>query len=39
VDNLQGLVGEHLNRGGAVMLTTHQEVGIAASGGRLDLSA
>jgi heme exporter protein A len=39
VDNLQSLVGEHLNRGGAVMLTTHQEVGIAAAGGRLDLSA
>jgi heme exporter protein A len=39
VENLQALVGEHLNRGGAVMLTTHQEVRIAATGGRLDLSA
>jgi len=39
VDNLQALVGEHLSRGGAVMLTTHQEVGIAAAGRRLDLSA
>jgi heme exporter protein A len=39
VENLQALVGEHLNRGGAVMLTTHQEVRIAAAGGRLDLSA
>ena len=39
VENLEALVGEHLNRGGAVMLTTHQEVRIAAAGGRLDLSA
>jgi heme exporter protein A len=39
VENVQALVGEHLDRGGAVMLTTHQEVRIAAAGGRLDLSA
>jgi heme exporter protein A len=39
VDNLQALIAGHLEQGGAVMLTTHQEVGIAASGGRLDLSA
>ena len=39
VENLQTLVSEHLAEGGAVMLTTHQEVRIAATGTRLDLSA
>ena len=39
VENLQSLVDEHLGRGGAVMLTTHQEVRVAAAGTRLDLSA
>jgi heme exporter protein A len=39
VEDLQGLIGEHLTGGGAVMLTTHQEVRVAAAGGRLDLSA
>ena len=39
VENLQTLVSEHLAEGGAVMLTTHQEVRVAAAGTRLDLSA
>lgn len=37
VEGLEALLGEHLARGGAVMLTTHQEVAIAANGPRLDL--
>jgi heme exporter protein A len=40
VAHLQGLIGEHVSHGGAVMLTTHQEVAIAAGVTRLlDLSA
>lgn len=39
VEHLQGLIAQHLAGGGAVMLTTHQEVAIAAaSTRRLDLT-
>ena len=39
VAHLQGLIGHHVAAGGAVMLTTHQEVSIAAAATRqLDLS-
>ena len=37
VEGLEALLSEQLARGGAVMLTTHQEVAIAANGRRLDL--
>ena len=38
VEDLQALIAEHVGRGGAVMLTTHQEVTIAAANTRrLDL--
>jgi heme exporter protein A len=40
VEHLEGLIAGHLGAGGAVMLTTHQEVAIAATASRrLDLSA
>jgi heme exporter protein A len=39
VEHMQGLIGAHLASGGAVLLTTHQEVAItAASSRRLDLT-
>ena len=38
VDDLQSLIASHVHRGGSIMLTTHQEVAIAAAkAGRLDL--
>ena len=37
VEGLEALLAEHLARGGAVMLTTHQEVAVAANARRLDL--
>ena len=38
VEDLQGLITAHVERGGSVMLTTHQEVAIAAANSRrLDL--
>jgi heme exporter protein A len=40
VAHLQALIADHISGGGAIMLTTHQEVTIAAGvARRLDLSA